>query len=70
MFIIIIYLSLLYSMNTNYYMDLAIEEAKKAFQINVVPVGAILVDDKKSKIIASFHNEIIKQNNPTKHAEM
>ena len=32
-------------MNTNYYMDLAIEEAKKAFQINEVPVGAILVDD-------------------------
>ena len=57
-------------MNTNYYMDLAIEEAKKAFKINEVPVGAILVDDTKNKIITSSHNEIIKQNNPTKHAEM
>ena len=57
-------------MNTNYYMDLAIEEAKKAFKINEVPVGAVLVDDENNKVIASFHNEIIKQNNPTKHAEM
>ena len=57
-------------MNTNYYMDLAIKEAKKAFQINEVPVGAILVDDIKNKIIAAFHNEVIKHNNPTKHAEM
>ena len=57
-------------MNTNYYMDLAIEKAKKGLQINEVPVGAVLVDDIKQSIIASFHNEIIKQNNPTKHAEM
>jgi len=57
-------------MNTDYYMDLAIEKAKKAFKVNEVPVGAILVDDKQNKIIASFHNEIIKQNNPTKHAEI
>ena len=57
-------------MYTNYYMDLAIEEAKKAFKTNEVPVGAILVDDKKNKILASFHNEIIKQNNPIKHAEI
>ena len=70
MFIVIIYTSLLYSMNTNYYMDLAIEEAKKAFKIKEVPVGAILVDDTKKEVIALFHNEIIKQNNPTKHAEM
>ena len=57
-------------MNTNYYMDLAIEQAKKGFQINEVPVGAVLVDDIKNNIIASFHNEIIKQNNPIKHAEI
>ena len=57
-------------MNTNYYMDLAIEKAKKAFQENEVPVGAVLVDDMNNEIIASFHNEMIKQNNPTKHAEM
>ena len=57
-------------MNTNYYMDLAIEKAKKGLQINEVPVGAVLVDDIKQSIIASFHNEIIKQNNPIKHAEI
>ena len=57
-------------MNTNYYMDLAIRQAKKAFKMKEVPVGAILVDDTKNEIIALFHNEIIKQNNPTKHAEI
>ncbi len=57
-------------MNTNYYMDLAIEQAKKGLQVNEVPVGAVLVDDIKENIIASFHNEIIKQNNPIKHAEI
>ena len=57
-------------MNTNYYMDLAIEQAKKGFQIDEVPIGAVLVDNIKQNIIASFHNEIIKQNNPIKHAEI
>ena len=57
-------------MYTNYYMDLAIEKAKKAFETNEVPVGAILVDNTTNKILASFHNEIIKQNNPIKHAEI
>ena len=54
-------------MNTNYYMDLAIEQAKKGVQINEVPIGAILVDDEKNNIIAAFHNEVVKQNNPIKH---
>ncbi len=57
-------------MYTNYYMDLAIENAKKAFETNEVPVGAILVDNTTNKILASFHNEIVKQNNPIKHAEI
>ena len=57
-------------MNTNYYMDLAIEQAKKGLKINEVPIGAILVDDVKNNIIAAFHNEVVKQNNPIKHAEI
>ena len=57
-------------MNTNYYMDLAIEQAKKGLKNNEVPIGAVLVDDREKNILSSFHNEIIKQNNPTKHAEM
>ena len=57
-------------MNTNYYMDLAIEQAKKGLKNNEVPIGAVLVDDREKNILASFHNEVIKQNKPTKHAEM
>ena len=49
---------------------IAIEQAKKGFQIDEVPIGAVLVDNIKQNIIASFHNEIIKQNNPIKHAEI
>ena len=57
-------------MNTNYYMDLAIKQAKKGMLINEVPIGALLVDNVRKNIIASFHNEVIKQNNPIKHAEI
>ena len=38
-------------MNANYYMDLAIKEAKKGFHVNEVPVGVILVDDIKNKTV-------------------
>ena len=57
-------------MNINYFMDLAKKEAKKAYLLNEIPVGAILVDNTTNLIISSAHNEIIKQKNSTKHAEM
>ena len=57
-------------MNINYYMRLAIEEAKKAYLFDEVPIGAILVDNSSQLIIGSSQNQIVRQNNPTKHAEM
>ncbi len=57
-------------MNINYYMDLAIKEAKKAYLHDEVPVGAILIDNSSNLIISSSQNEIVRQNNSTKHAEM
>ena len=52
----------------NGFMDLAYEEAKKAFLMNEVPVGAIIVLD--GKIIAKKHNTTIKSNCVCDHAEI
>ena len=57
-------------MNKNNYMELAINEAKKANIYNEVPVGSVLIDEKNGDIISVHHNEIITHNNPIKHAEI
>ena len=46
-------------MNINYYMRLAIEEAKKAYLFDEVPIGAILVDNSSQLIIGSSQNQIV-----------
>ena len=51
-----------------YYMDIAIKEAKKALKIEEVPVGAVIV--KNNKIISKAYNKKEKKNNVIKHAEM
>ncbi len=50
------------------YMNLALQEAKKAFSLNEVPVGAIIV--KNGEIIAKSHNLKVKTNNILNHAEI
>lgn len=55
-------------MNDEYYMRLAIEEAKKALVHHDVPVGCILV--KNGEIISQAHNEREKRKDPTAHAEI
>ena len=54
--------------NDEYFMCKAIELAKKAYQKDEVPVGAILVKD--NKIIASSYNLKESHNNATHHAEI
>ena len=49
-------------------MDLAFKEAKKAFQQNEVPIGAILV--KNDEIIAKSHNKKEKKMCCLEHAEL
>lgn len=49
-------------------MQKAIEEAKKAFSNGEVPIGAVAVLN--DNIIASAHNEVIRRNDPTAHAEI
>ena len=57
------------SMNKDeYYMDLALEEAKKASSVDEVPVGAIIVKD--DKVIALSHNNRKHDKKVTSHAEI
>lgn len=51
-----------------FYMRLALEEAKKAAHEGEVPVGAILA--KGNRVLAKDHNRCIRLNDPTAHAEI
>jgi tRNA(adenine34) deaminase len=51
-----------------YFMREALKEAKKALDINEVPVGAVVVC--KNRIIARAHNQTEKLTDATAHAEM
>ena len=54
--------------NHDYFMREALKEAKKAFALDEVPVGAVIVCD--NKVIARGHNLTERLNDPTAHAEM
>ena len=51
-----------------YYMNIAIKEAKKAYKSEEIPVGAVIV--KNNKVIAKAYNKKEKTKNVTKHAEI
>jgi len=48
----------------------ALNEAHKAFQLDEVPVGAVIFESKTGKIISKAHNLVEKAKNPLNHAEM
>lgn len=50
------------------FIDIALEEAKKAYKSNEVPVGAVIVND--GKVIAKSHNLKRNTNNVMNHAEI
>lgn len=50
------------------YMSEALKQARKAAQDDEVPVGCVIVCDRK--IIARGHNQVERLNDPTAHAEM
>ncbi len=50
------------------FIDIALEEAKKAYDENEVPVGAVIV--KNNVVIARTHNVKLKTNNVLNHAEI
>ena len=51
------------------YMQIALEEARQAVEIQEVPVGAVLVSDEDG-ILARTHNRTICDSDPSAHAEM
>ncbi len=55
-------------MEHEYYMREALKEAKKAFDLGEIPVGAVIVLDKK--IIGKAHNQVEMLKDTTAHAEM
>lgn len=55
-------------MNHEYYMNLALEEAKKAKLLDEVPIGCIIV--KNNEIIATSYNRKTLDNVATYHAEI
>jgi tRNA(adenine34) deaminase len=55
--------------NDKPYMELALEQAKIAFDAGEVPVGAVLVCAEKG-VISKAHNQTIAQTNPCGHAEV
>jgi cytosine deaminase len=52
------------------YMDLALIEAKKAYDKGEVPVGCIIVERDSGAILAKSHNLMQYAKNPNCHAEM
>lgn len=50
------------------YMELALEEAQKAYELGEVPVGAVVVLN--NEIISRSHNLREKKKDPTAHAEI
>ena len=52
------------------YMELAISEAKKAQKFGEIPIGAVVVDSLKDKVITKNHNRVLQLKDPTAHAEM
>ncbi len=51
------------------FMELALEQARKAAAAGEVPVGAVLVDA-QGAVLAATHNRVECDNDPTAHAEM
>ena len=55
-------------LNDEYFMREALKEARKAFELEEVPVGAVIVCN--DRIIARAHNLTERLNDVTAHAEM
>lgn len=56
-------------MNDKFWMRQALELAKKAMQLDEVPVGAIIINA-AGGLISSGYNQMISQHDPTAHAEI
>ena len=55
-------------MTDEYYMLMALKEARNAFEAGEVPVGAIILQE--NKILSKGYNQVERLNDPTAHAEI
>ena len=55
-------------MNTLHFMNMAIDQAKKAYNINEVPIGCVIVHE--DKVIAKAYNRRNKDKSTLSHAEI
>jgi tRNA(adenine34) deaminase len=53
----------------HYLMGLALQEARRAYDLCEVPVGAVLVG-KDGQVLSQAHNAPVSQSDPTAHAEI
>ena len=56
--------------NDDYYMEIAILEAKKAYKKNEIPVGAVIYSIEEDRIISKSYNKRDSNNIVTDHAEI
>ncbi len=52
-----------------YYMQLALKQAKKAFTIDEVPIGALVIDE-VGKVLGRGYNQVEKKHQQIAHAEV
>jgi len=52
------------------HMDLALREARRAFEADEVPVGAVVIDTATGRVVAKAHNQREMLQDPTAHAEV
>jgi tRNA(adenine34) deaminase len=64
-----LYISSAWTMDDQFYMMLAIKEAKQAQSLGEVPVGAVIVDN-KNNVIGHGYNAPVSTCDPTCHAEI
>ncbi|MCZ6793098.1 MAG: nucleoside deaminase [Planctomycetota bacterium] len=53
-----------------HFIQMALKEARKAFEADEVPVGAVIVDLPSGRVIARAHNQRELLQDPTAHAEV
>ncbi len=52
------------------FMELAIQEAQKAYERGEIPVGAVAVDHRLGQVVATASNEMLARKDAVAHAEM
>ena len=53
-----------------HYLGLALKQARKALEVDEVPVGAVIVDLPSGRVVAKAHNQREMLQDPTAHAEV